>query len=601
MVKANRTAEAQAFILEELERQYGGAAEAAGVGLAGAMDTLGEETRDAMEELGEFVAPFVTKGIEFLTKGIKRLSDFFKKLASTVLPSAEKAFAPILEVMRNIFERIDLEKVANVIGNILVNGTKMFYDALSLITPVLAKIAEGMFFLLENSPFGLMVKGIMKVAEHLGLTQPLVNELEEGAKGAAKGFQDIPPAVDAAVEAQKRKIDSLKTTVGLVEQEKRAVEAQEQAYQNSVKITDSRLNAEKEINALSIQQLEIAYQNTESAKVRLRIASEIFKAELEGARITYQQTLNRIEAEKQALEFRKQSAIIETRIIQAKGELAAAEADSAEKAQLILDKTQNLVKAQRQNVEVINGQIRAQGQIAENQKLAARAVLTQKENQAKVKYEQTLINDELVKGKTEAKNLANKILESSGHSDRLKTSTASVATNALNAAGNFIRVATEADQAANAIARAAQQQRNLNAARAQASSSSSSSSTTTTVQQAAGGYNLGSFKAFARGGVVKGPTLGLIGEGGEPEYIIPQSKAAGFAANFLSGKRGASAIPGFAEGGVAGPINIHTGPVMQQDGRNYVTVEQFTQGMLDLRDYVASSRSYGARRYGGIS
>ena len=59
------------------------------------------------------------------------------------------------------------------------------------------------------------------------------------------------------------------------------------------------------------------------------------------------------------------------------------------------------------------------------------------------------------------------------------------------------------------------------------------------MQQAAGGYNLGSFKAFAKGGVVKGPTLGLIGEGGEPEYIIPQSKAAGFAANFLSGKRGA--------------------------------------------------------------
>jgi hypothetical protein len=110
-----------------------------------------------------------------------------------------------------------------------------------------------------------------------------------------------------------------------------------------------------------------------------------------------------------------------------------------------------------------------------------------------------------------------------------------------------------------------------------------------------------SFGRFADGGVVDGPTLGLIGEGGEREYVVPESKAAGFASNYLQGQRGASAIPGFAEGGVAGPINIHTGPVMQQDGRNYVTVEQFTQGMLDLRDYVAGSRSYGARRYGGIS
>ena len=572
MVAANKTAEAQAFILEELQRQYGGAAGEAAKGFAGAMDTLGEETRDAMEALGEFVAPAITAGIKAITKGIKAVSNFFQKLASAVLPKAQKAFEPILKVMRNIFEKIDLNKVANILGNLLVIGAQAFFDALSQITPVLAKIAEGMFFLLENSPFGFMVKGIMKVAEHLGLTQPLVNELEEGANGAARGFQDIAPAVDATVEAQKRKIESLRTSVGLVEKEKQAVEAQEQAYQNSVAITDSRLNAEREINTLNIQQLQNAYKNAETAKERLRIAGQIFKAELEGARIAYEQTLNRIEAEKQALEFRRQAAIVELDIIKAKGELAAAEAGSAEKAQLILEKTRNLVEAQRQNIQVINGQIKAQGKIAENQKLAARAVLTQKENQAKVQYEQTLINDELVKGKTEAQKLGNKILESHGHSDRLKTSTGQVSTNASNAAGNFIRVATNADAAANAIARAAREQREFNAARAQSSSGGGGGQP---VQQAAGGYNLGSFKAFARGGVVKGPTLGLIGEGGEPEYIIPQSKAAGFAANFLSGKRGASAIPGFAEGGVAVPstasVNIQTGPVTQMDGQNFVT------------------------------
>ena len=109
------------------------------------------------------------------------------------------------------------------------------------------------------------------------------------------------------------------------------------------------------------------------------------------------------------------------------------------------------------------------------------------------------------------------------------------------------------------------------------------------------------FGRFADGGVVDGPTLGLIGEGGEREYIIPESKAAGFASNYLQGQRGIGAIPGFAEGGVVGPINIQTGPVMQQDGRNFVTVEQFTQGMSDLASAIAaSSRSYGGRRYMGV-
>ncbi len=100
---------------------------------------------------------------------------------------------------------------------------------------------------------------------------------------------------------------------------------------------------------------------------------------------------------------------------------------------------------------------------------------------------------------------------------------------------------------------------------------------------AAGAYWSGGFQAFAKGGMVKGPTLGLIGEGGEPEYIIPQSKAAGFAANFLSGKRGTGAIPGFADGGVVAPssasVSIQTGPVTQMGGQNYVTMQDMSQAV----------------------
>lgn len=82
---------------------------------------------------------------------------------------------------------------------------------------------------------------------------------------------------------------------------------------------------------------------------------------------------------------------------------------------------------------------------------------------------------------------------------------------------------------------------------------------------------------FADGGVVSGPTLAMVGEGGEPEYIVPQSKASGFAANWMAGKRGGAAIPRFAEGGVVMPasaqVSIQTGPVTQMDGTNYVTTQ----------------------------
>ena len=108
--------------------------------------------------------------------------------------------------------------------------------------------------------------------------------------------------------------------------------------------------------------------------------------------------------------------------------------------------------------------------------------------------------------------------------------------------------------------------------------------------------------AFAKGGVVNGPTLAMVGEGGEPEYIIPQSKAAGFASNYLSGSRGSAAIPQFADGGFVGPISIQTGPVMQQDNQTYLTMGQFEEGMRELAESLShGGRSYGSRQFQGVS
>ena len=111
-----------------------------------------------------------------------------------------------------------------------------------------------------------------------------------------------------------------------------------------------------------------------------------------------------------------------------------------------------------------------------------------------------------------------------------------------------------------------------------------------------------SIPAFAKGGVVNGPTLAMVGEGGEPEYIIPQSKAAGFASNYLSGSRGSAAIPQFADGGFVGPISIQTGPVMQQDNQTYLTMGQFEEGMRELAESLSrGGRSYGSRQFQGVS
>jgi len=117
---------------------------------------------------------------------------------------------------------------------------------------------------------------------------------------------------------------------------------------------------------------------------------------------------------------------------------------------------------------------------------------------------------------------------------------------------------------------------------------------------------------FATGGVVNGPTLAMVGEGRESEYIIPASKASGFAANWMAGRRGIGAIPGFAEGGVinggggggAGntTVQVTTGPVMQQDGQNYVTVRDLEGALRQFGKQVyRTQQSYGGRRFQGVT
>jgi phage-related protein len=83
---------------------------------------------------------------------------------------------------------------------------------------------------------------------------------------------------------------------------------------------------------------------------------------------------------------------------------------------------------------------------------------------------------------------------------------------------------------------------------------------------------------FAQGGVVSRPTLAMVGEGGEREYIVPESKMAAASANYLAGARGGNVLAGATAGGTP-VINVTTGPVMEFNGERYVTVADMERAM----------------------
>lgn len=108
--------------------------------------------------------------------------------------------------------------------------------------------------------------------------------------------------------------------------------------------------------------------------------------------------------------------------------------------------------------------------------------------------------------------------------------------------------------------------------------------------------------AFAQGGVVNRPTLAMVGEGGEREYVVPESKMAAASSNYLAGARGGAVLAGAASGGGAPTINITTGPVMEFDGKRYVSVADMERAMrLTAEGVIGRLRTPSARIALGIA
>jgi len=94
---------------------------------------------------------------------------------------------------------------------------------------------------------------------------------------------------------------------------------------------------------------------------------------------------------------------------------------------------------------------------------------------------------------------------------------------------------------------------------------------------------------MAEGGYVSSPTNAIIGEGSEPEYVIPESKMRTAISRYSRGSRGDSVISGSdateltGEGGggrtaVAAPIDVRY-TVERINSVDYVTADQFQTGM----------------------
>ena len=120
-----------------------------------------------------------------------------------------------------------------------------------------------------------------------------------------------------------------------------------------------------------------------------------------------------------------------------------------------------------------------------------------------------------------------------------------------------------------------------------------SKSTDTVTRHVAGHSSVQPQMKFASGGYVTRPTVGLVGEAGENEYVIPASKMASSMQRYSAGARGEAVIAGtgssYGGGGTGGSTTVnYSGPILNFNSEEFVPKSAVGQ-------IIATATSQGAR------
>ena len=195
LAETNRLADAQNIILEELEKQYGGSAEAAAKAGAGPLIQLKNQLGDLMEEIGAMLIPvLVDLGNEFkkIIGAFNNLSPEAKKI-TVVIGILAGALGPLLVVLGSVvtvvatlgikFIAIAAAIAALALGILYVNDNwEAFIERFSDIGWWKNALISMIQFLVEYNPVSQIIKGFDSILEFFD-KESLPNPFEDMADG----------------------------------------------------------------------------------------------------------------------------------------------------------------------------------------------------------------------------------------------------------------------------------------------------------------------------------------------------------------------------------------------------------------------------------
>jgi predicted nucleic acid-binding Zn-ribbon protein len=550
---------------------------------------LGTATEKLLTSIGKLFGPAVITGAKALANAADEIGTFFNYLGSKIFPETQKGVDGINGAAKELTTNTltfgqalkGVLQVATFVGTFVgviksvAIGIEIWTKATLVLAGAKKALGAAMAFVLALTVKGLLVvaaaaTAAVLAADEVGKQIDAISAdmddftaqqkaAEAASAGLVDNFSGLPPEIEDAKEKTKQLKEAQDAVTKAISESSEAID--KTAAMNQT-IADQRsssaaayFQAEMQINDVLLDQLNRQLDGAKTQKDRINIARDIYKLSVTQAKLEYEIAKVQISAAVEKASLALQATELKAKEVQLAVELAAAEGtvnDSHRKSLALSQEATALAGTQLSTAKLIAAQ----------QLRGAEATLQGKIQTAEAAFQSNIL-----------------------------------AKNTSSAASAAERLATGFQQAAAAASSISNNE----------TTKKIYGSTTTTTTLPTGTPIPGSkVLPFAKGGVVTKPTLGLIGEAGT-EYIVPESKAAAFAANYLSGARGSSAIPGGGGGGGGGggspTISIQTGPVMQMNGQNYVTTQDLSSavqaGVQQTLNMMRNDR--GTRRAVGLA
>ena len=424
----------------------------------------------------------------------------------------------------------------------------------------------------------------------------------EGLIGTLGQIGQTPEGAGPGLTAIDEKVQKLQTDADVLGQKLQgALTAETTGIENALRVTQARFDAENQILDAKKQSATAALEAAETDGERANAAREIYNATVAQAELQYNATVAAAEAEEQKL-------AAQARYIQGQARIQQMKLAEAQAAGTVTQAHHEAVNQANQALQIAQQNIQAQQQITDAIIRGADATLQKQMEAARVTMEmqmqtqqQAQTNAAIAQGANEMSRLANEAERARAASSGISggggggfagsSSSKKYATHnpysikdgkivKMNVAERF--EAQKAAQMQQKVDQMNAQSRVVQAFdRSSLSADGRYAHNLTSVWQGGGmigpkgsqryndfkqmyGGHLG-YETFAEGGYVSGPTQAVVGEGGEPEYIIPASKMDGAMQRYSAGMRGSSMIPSSAEVSVN-----YNGSTVDMGGTSYI-------------------------------